>query len=200
MAKEQRLAGGFDGGAVRVGGTVRRGPGPWTPAVHALLRHLEATGFDQAPRVLGFDQQGRETLSFLPGAVIGTARPWPGWAHSDEALRQVAGWVRDYHAAVAGFVPPAGAVWREGGSWRPGLIIGHNDAAPYNAAWSDGRLTGFFDWDLAGPAEPVADLAFVAFAWVPLHRPGGGGGRGVHRVRRPAASVAVVPGRLRLGG
>lgn len=167
--EELRLAGGFDGGAVRVGDTVRRAPGPWTPAVHALLRHLEAAGFDGAPRVLGFDEQGREILSFLPGTVVGAARPWPVWVHSDDALRQVAGWLRDYHAAVASFAPSAGAVWRGAEPWRPGLIVGHNDAAPYNAAWHGERLAGFFDWDFAAPATVASDLAFTAFGWVPLH-------------------------------
>jgi hypothetical protein len=163
------MDGGRDHGAVRVGATVRRTPGRWTPAVHALLRHLEQTGFDQAPRALGFDRDGREKLTFLDGETVGSARPWPTWAHSDGTLEQVAHWLRDYHAAVAGFVPPAGAVWREGGVWRPGLIIGHNDAAPYNAAWRDDRLAGFFDWDLAAPLTTEQDVAGVAFSWVPLH-------------------------------
>ncbi|GAA1609452.1 phosphotransferase [Actinoplanes couchii] len=169
MTEEQRLPGGNDGGAVRTGDTVRRTAGPWTPAVHALLRHLEDAGFDRAPRALGFDDQGREVLSFLPGTVVGTARPWPAWVHSDDALRQVAHWLRDLHTAVAGFVPPDGAVWRGQESWQPGLIIGHNDAAPYNAAWNGAHLTGFFDWDFAGPVTPEWDLAFTAFSWVPLH-------------------------------
>ncbi|MER7274151.1 phosphotransferase [Dactylosporangium sp. NPDC000244] len=169
MSDERRMAGGNTGGAVRVGDTVRRAAGRWTPSVHAVLRHLEAAGFDGAPRALGFDEQGREVLSFLPGDVVGDARPWPAWVHSDDALRQVAGWLRDLHTAVAGFTPAPDAVWREGGSWRPGLVIGHNDAAPYNAAWSGGRLTGFFDWDFAAPVTPEWDLAFTAFAWVPLH-------------------------------
>jgi hypothetical protein len=167
--EEHRLPGGNTGGAVRIGDTVRRVPGAWTPSVHAVLRHLEAAGFDRAPRALGFDDQGREILSFLAGDVVGDARPWPGWVHSDDALRQVAGWLRDLHRAVAGFTPSPDAVWREGGAWRPGLIIGHNDAAPYNAAWSQGRLVGFFDWDFAAPVTPAWDLAFTAFAWVPLH-------------------------------
>ncbi|MFI7080393.1 phosphotransferase [Micromonospora sp. NPDC049903] len=169
MSEEQRLAGGNTGGAVRVGDTVRRVPGGWTPSVHALLRHLERRGFDQAPRALGFDENGREVLSYLPGEVVGVTRPWPAWVHSDDALRQVAEWLRAFHAAVASFVPPPDAVWREGGTWRPGLIVGHNDAAPYNATWSGGRLVGFFDWDLAAPVTPEWDLAFTAFSWVPLH-------------------------------
>lgn len=168
-AAEQRLAGGNTGGAVRVGDTVRRVAGVWTPSVHAVLRYLERAGFGGAPRALGFDEQGREVLSFLAGDVVGDSRPWPEWVHSDQALVQVAGWLRDLHRAVADFTPPDGAVWREGGTWRPGMVIGHNDAAPYNAAWSDGRLTGFFDWDFAGPVTAEWDLAFTAFAWVPLH-------------------------------
>ncbi|MFF0311395.1 phosphotransferase [Streptosporangium sp. NPDC004379] len=169
MIEEHRLPGGNTGGAVRAGDTVRRVAGPWTPSVHALLRHLEAAGFDGAPRALGFDDRGREVLSFLPGETVGTVRPWPGWVHGEDALCQVGRWLRDFHAAVATFVPPADAVWREGGTWRPGMIVGHNDAAPYNAAWADGRLTGFFDWDFAAPVTPEWDLAFTAFAWVPLH-------------------------------
>lgn len=66
-------------------------------------------------------------------------------------------------------MPPAAAIWREGGPWRPGLIVGHNDAAPYNAAWANGRLVGFFDWDFAAAVTREWDLAFTAFAWVPLH-------------------------------
>jgi hypothetical protein len=39
--EEVVLAGGNVGGAVRVGSSVRRVTGPWTPAVHALLAHLQ---------------------------------------------------------------------------------------------------------------------------------------------------------------
>ena len=185
--EEERLPGGNAGGAVLVGGTVRRPTGPWTPAVHALLRHLADHGFEGAPRVLGTDEQGREVLSFLPGATVGLARPWPTWVHCDEALVQVGDWLRRYHDAVADFVPPPQARWRTSRRpWRQGDVIGHNDAAPYNAVWentasgsddttrngagaSGGRLVGFVDWDFAAPCPPLWDLAFVAFSWVPLH-------------------------------
>jgi Ser/Thr protein kinase RdoA (MazF antagonist) len=163
------LDGGNAGGAVRVGDTVRRAAGPWTPAVHALLAHLAGKGFDGAPRPLGFDARGREVLTFLAGETVGSTRPWPAWVHAEDTLLQVARWMRSFHRAAADFVPPPGSVWRMGGQWARGLIVGHNDAAPYNAVWRDGRLAGFFDWDMAGPVSPEWDLAFAAFSWVPLH-------------------------------
>ena len=154
---------------MRAGDTVRRAAGPWTPAVHALLAHLAGKGFTGAPRPLGLDEQGREVLTFLEGETIGSRRPRPAWVHAEDTLDQVARWMRAYHQAVADFVPPAGAIWRGGGTWSSGLIIAHNDAASYNAAWHQGKLTGFFDWDFAGPATPEWDLALAAFSWVPLH-------------------------------
>ncbi len=184
--EDQPLPGGNAGGAVLVGGTVRRPTGAWTPSVHALLRHLETRGFAGAPRVLGRDEQDREVLTYLPGETVGTSRPWPAWVHSDEALAEVGHWLRGYHDAVADFVPPRRARRRTSlRRWRPGDIIGHNDAAPYNAVWrpiasdpgksvrgGDGpgeRLVGFIDWDFAAPCPPIWDLAFVVFSWVPLH-------------------------------
>jgi len=178
--EEQPLTGGSTGGAVLVGGTVRRPAGPWTPAVHALLRHLEGHGFDGAPRVLGTDEQDREVLTYLRGTTVGQLRPWPAWVHSDEALEQVGRWLRRYHNAVTDFVPPADAQWRASQRrWQPGDVIGHNDAAPYNAVWQErprpgpeaavGQLIGFIDWDFATPGPALRDLAFVAFSWVPLH-------------------------------
>ena len=168
----EKLDGGFDGGAHLVDGTVRKVPGAWTPAVNSLLQHLASRGFVGAPSPLGTDSQGRAVVSFLEGSTVGSIRPWPAWpawTHSDEALRDVGDWLRRYHSAVADFVPPPGSRWREGLAWKPGHIIGHNDAAPYNAVWDEKGLVGFVDWDMAGPTTPAEDLAWVAFSWVPLH-------------------------------
>jgi Phosphotransferase enzyme family len=166
---EQRLEGGYVDGAVRVGDTVRRQAGPWTPAVHALLSYLADQGFTSAPRPLGFDERGREVLTYLEGETIGHRKPRPAWVHAEDTLIQVARWMREFHQIVAGFVPPSGAIWRGGGTWAPGLIVAHNDATTHNAAWHQGTLTGFFDWDFAGPATAEWDLALAGFAWVPLH-------------------------------
>ena len=65
-----RLPGGNVLGAVRIGGTVRRTAGPWTPAVHRLLLHLEKHQLPAVPRLLGVDERGREVLTYLPGQVV----------------------------------------------------------------------------------------------------------------------------------
>lgn len=75
-------------------------------------------------------------------------------------------------------MPPADARWFGGGDvLLPDQVVGHHDAAPYNAVWRQapspedpdgGELVGFVDWDLAHPMPAVHDLAFVALTWVPL--------------------------------
>jgi Phosphotransferase enzyme family len=169
---KQRLPGGRSVGAIRVGDTVHRPAQPWTPTVHALLRHLETAGFTGAPRALGFDDQGMEILEYLPGQTIWQEElPWPDWVLADATLIQVAQWARDLHAATATFVPPPDAVWFSGRPWQPGLIVGHHDAAPWNAVWRDGRLAAFVDWDTAAPSSPEFELAYLALTWVPLFAP-----------------------------
>lgn len=136
--------------------------------MHGLLRHLESAGFQGAPRVLGSDGEGREVLSYLRGDVAGEQLPWPAWVHSDSALTQVGQWLRRLHDVSATYVPPPDAIWFARQTWRPGLVFGHHDAAPYNAVWSGDTLVGFVDWDTAGPSPAELDLAFTALSWVPL--------------------------------
>ena len=168
--REEPLEGGNLSVVVRVGETVRRPTGPWTPAVHALLDHLEAKGFPGSPRARGLDEQGREILTFLPGDTIGVSHPWPGWSWTDETLDGIARLLRSYHDAVRDFVPPADGHWRlTDRALRPGEIICHNDVAPYNLVRRANGDVSLIDWDIAGPGPPEDDVAFMACAFVPLH-------------------------------
>jgi hypothetical protein len=169
---EVALPGGYSTGAVLIGGVVHKPASPWTSTVHGLLRHLEDTGFDGAPRALGFDDQGREMLTYLPGDTVGDRAPWPRWVYLDSTLIQVGRWLRRVHDATVSFVPPADERWFIGGAVQPGLIVGHQDAAPYNAVMDGDRLVGFCDWDIAGPSSREFDLALSALWWVPLCPPG----------------------------
>jgi hypothetical protein len=165
---ETRLTGGNLSAVWRRGDTVRRPAGPWTPTVHALLRHLEAVGFDGAPRALGIDARGREVLSYLEGEVPAYPVAAPLW--SEQVLIGVAGLLRRLRDATAGFRPPA-AMWRHGaGAPGGGEVVCHNDIAHYNTVFAAGRPVAFIDWDFAAPGPRVWDLVNAAYRFVPLTR------------------------------
>lgn len=143
---------------VRIGDTVHRTASAATPAVHELLRHLEAKGFDGAPRVLGFDEQGREVLSYIDGTVS-LDDAWPAVLHADAGLVAVVRLIERLHDAVADF-KPAGL--------GAGEIVCHGDPGPWNIVWIDDIPIALIDWDFALPAVPLYDVSYVAFEIVPL--------------------------------
>lgn len=143
---------------IRHGEAVLRDTGPRTPAVHALLRHLEAEGFAGAPRLVGsgLDDSGREVLTFIPG---GFTQPGPWTLEGAVAVGRL---LRGLHTATASFRPPDGAVWW---SWfgrtlgGPERVIGHCDTAPWNIVTRNGLPVALIDWDRAGPVDPLVELA-----------------------------------------
>jgi len=156
---EVSLPGGNVGGAVLVGDTVRRPTGPWTPAVHELLRFLADAGLPHVPRVLGIDDRGREILTYLPGEVV----PIGMRDLTDAQLAAAARWLREFHRVVADF-PRGVRRWRfVERALEPGEIVCHHDSAMYNMAFDGDDLAGVFDWDVAGPGVPIDDLAMLAW-------------------------------------
>lgn len=191
---ELPLPGGQVGGAVRIGNTVRRPTGPWTPAVHELLDHLRSRGLPLIPTVLGLASQGREVLSYLPGRVLEVETEPMGEVRTASTMV----WMRQFHEAVADF-PRGSRRWRF--VERPlldGEIVCHHDAAVYNLAFDGDRLVGVFDWDVAGPGVPLDDLAM--FAWNgPLAALRGSGvpdAADIHRAARELTVMAATYGGL----
>ncbi|HET9736687.1 MAG TPA: phosphotransferase [Solirubrobacteraceae bacterium] len=165
---EVLLPGGYTNAGLvsRVGDTVRRPMRPSSPAVHALLHHLERVGFDGAPRVLGVDERGREVLSYIEGeAAIAPHQPW---ALTDEALISVAELLRRYHDAAASF-DPSDRRWHRPvpAAFRDGLMC-HNDPNLDNVVFTQGRAVALIDFDLAAPGSAAWDVACGGRLWAPL--------------------------------
>ena len=148
------------------GAVVHRPTGPWTPAVHDLLAHLWIAGLDGVPRVIGFDADGREVLTYLAGDSVAVDTE----AASDEALSGAVRWLRRYHDSVRSYDPGI-RTWRQTtAAPAPGELICHNDPGAYNWIVDGGRFVGMIDWDQAGPGVPLDDLAFLCWSGIPLFR------------------------------
>lgn len=151
---------------VREGDTVRRPTYPWTPAVHALLRHLESVGFPYSPRVLGVED-GQEILTYLEGASGKHA-----WASvvDERGLWAMGRMLRYYHEAVADWRPEEELIWAAGtmGTAAPGELICHGDFGPWNLVWDGVRPVGIIDWDFAHPAPARKDITYALEYVVPL--------------------------------
>jgi hypothetical protein len=158
------LLGGDVTQVTRIGDTVRRSTGPWSPAVHELLRHFESVGFDGAPRFLGIDDEGREILSFVEGEPA--LAPVPA---DDAVVAELGRLLRVMHDAQAEFTPAPVAAWQfPPGETTPAEVICHNDCFWPNVVFRDGLPAALIDWDLATPGSRLQDVGLAAGYWAPL--------------------------------
>ncbi|MCK5892493.1 phosphotransferase [Aeromicrobium sp.] len=165
----EHLPGG-SGGVWKVGRTVRRPTGPWTPAVHELLTWLAGEGLGGIPHVGGVDDDGREIVSYIEGRGV----PVDDEIVLDTVLVEAVGWLRDFHDLVDSYRPDGPRTWRQSGAepveLEPGQIVCHNDPGAYNWIVQSGHFVAMIDWDLAGPGDPIDDLAFLCWTAIPLYR------------------------------
>lgn len=170
QSNEERLTGGNVNELVRIGDTVRRPTGYWSPNVHLLLQHLEQRQFAGAPRFFGVDEEGREIVSFLPGEVAGNDYPeLRPYMWSDGVLVEAARLLRRYHDATLGFIPRAEGQWQHiYAGTEAHEVICHNDAALYNMVFQNERPVALIDFDTAGPGPRMWDIAYSLYTCAPL--------------------------------
>jgi aminoglycoside phosphotransferase (APT) family kinase protein len=155
------LTGGRTAGmVVHVGETVRRRSTPNAEFVRSLLKHLESSGFDGAPRHLGIDEEGLEIFTYVRGTV-----PAELGRYEDHTLQEAAGLIRRYHdASTALFATPAARA--------AGIEVAcHNDLSPCNTVFRRGRPVAFIDFDAAAPGSRAYDLAYALWLWLDLGSP-----------------------------
>jgi aminoglycoside phosphotransferase (APT) family kinase protein len=150
--------------------------------VRALLRHLEAAGFDGAPRYLGADENGREIYSYLSSMV-----PPELGEHDDETLENAARLIRAYHDATALLfaTPSAQKICIE--------VACHNDLSPCNTVFRDGRPVALIDFDAAAPGSRSYDLGYAAWLWLDLGDPDRSAEEQIRRLRVFLAAYGPGP-------
>ena len=160
---------GNAGAVVRVGPHVLRPTNPNTRAIHALLAHVRAAGFDGVPEVVRIEPDGRERLVFLEGDVPIVA--FPAWSQRDAVLASTAALLRRYHDATVGFAAPPGSTWStEMADPAPGEdpVLCHDDVCPENVVYRHGEAVALLDFDFAAPGRRVWDVAAMARMCVPI--------------------------------
>jgi aminoglycoside phosphotransferase (APT) family kinase protein len=165
---DEALAGGNMSSVWRIGSTVHREAGPWTPQVHRLLAHLHARGVSFVPQPLGMDDQGREVLTYLAGEA--GSSPLAAPHRHDAVLTQAARMLRAIHDATIDLAGQGISGWRAPVR-APVEVICHGDFAPYNCVFVGAELVGVFDFDFAHPGPRVWDLAYALYRFVPLADP-----------------------------
>jgi len=157
--EEEILKGNNKHPVAKIGNKVHRPTEFWSPAVHNLLNYLQSVNFPYSPRYFGFDDKGREILSYVEGES-----GKDGWRHitTDEGLKEYARLLRKYHDAIADYKPLSDLEWANGAKGlKPGQIICHGDFGPWNLVWQNGKPVGIVDWDLAHPNTPEYDILYA---------------------------------------
>ena len=177
----QKLIGGRDG-ITRVGKLVYRPAGLWSEQVQRLLYYVRMQRFVKVPKPFGFDEQGREVVSFLPGEV--SNYPLSANAASLQALTSAAKLLRGYHDASIGFL----ATPHKPMNWQfpprsPSEVICHGDFAPYNVVLNGRKAVGIIDFDTAHPGPRVWDIAYALYRWSPFTNPKNADGFGNIKVQ-----------------
>lgn len=141
-------------GPVRVGDTIRRPAHRRSQDIDELLQHLADAGFAGAPRPLGYDDRGRQVLTFIDGEVPG-AGPY---RLSDARIRSAALLIRAFHDAAA---PSVSGTGHE--------TVCHGDLGPHNTVFRGEDAVGIIDFDAdVGPGRRVDDLAHAVWCFADL--------------------------------
>ena len=152
MTEEVILAGGaVTDGVVRVGETVRRPAAFGNQLMRDVLVHLERAGFDAAPRWLGFDEQGRDVLTWIEGETFtdrSQMHPYIGdppvrIAFADEQVAAAMRLLRRYHDTFGDDV------------------ICHGDFGPWNLVWREGMPFAVIDFDAVYRGAPADDVGYA---------------------------------------
>ncbi|HIW28460.1 MAG TPA: aminoglycoside phosphotransferase family protein [Candidatus Luteococcus avicola] len=193
MDEEIRLAGGNMEPVHRRGDEVLRTAGPWTPAVHRLLRHCRAKGMTEVPEPKGMTEDGRERLSYLAGTV--PLYPMPAWVWRDETMVAAARLLRRLHEATVDADrtgPWRGPIFDEDDFDTTAFTLCHNDFSPHNLVFdATGTSIGIIDFDYAAPGPRARELAYFAQRMVPLTTDRSDGHGDAERLRRLDALLAA---------
>ena len=161
------LAGGNVNSVDLKNNIVRRKLTATSPAIHQLLKYLEARNFPCVPRLLDFDDK-YEYLSYIPGKAI--FRPWCDAIKTERFIARLGKWLKEYHNIISEFRLEGNVHFNWGLTVpEPKMIVCHGDLGPWNCIQQDGEFRGIIDWDLARYGYEIDNVAEFVFEFIPFN-------------------------------
>ncbi len=153
------------------GNHVHRLLSSWTENVHRLLHHLRESGFYAAPLPIGFDEKGKEIVTYIPGK--NGEFPSDAYLISETALISAAKLLRKFHDISVDFLIKQDIDHQQWllKSRPPFEVICHGDFAPYNVVYDNEQIIGIIDFDCAHPGTRVWDLVYALYRFAPFTNP-----------------------------
>ena len=150
--KEIKLTGGRSTeSVVKIGNHVHRTMNSNAPFIHKLLQHLEKSNFPFSPKFIGIDEQGREVLSFIKGAIP------LGEFFNNQQLIEAVKILRQFHDVAS-----------QSDLCKKEETICHNDFSPWNIIFENNLPVGIIDFDDSAPGARIDDLAYFIWTFLEL--------------------------------
>ena len=171
FGNERELAGGNISSVSTNGSIVYKDRKPQSVTIQRLLQHLQRKGITFCPKALGFDDTGREMLSYVNGNTIEDYPQVSLISQKIDIVKRAASMLRELHDATVDFTSQNDDFWflKFDGN-LPKEVICHNDFAPYNVTFENNLPVGLIDFDTACPAPREWDIAYAVYRFVPLSK------------------------------
>ncbi|MGL5353888.1 MAG: phosphotransferase [Clostridium sp.] len=168
--EETQILNGNMSEVFREGNIVYRKMKTQSKTIHKLLLHLEKKNIDFTPNLIGVDiEKNLEKLTFVQGETIDNYPMKNDKNYKIEVIQLVAKMLREYHDATLDFERSTEDTWfLEYEGELEAEVICHNDFAPYNITFKEGKPSGIIDFDTACPAPRIWDMAYTAYRFIPL--------------------------------
>jgi thiamine kinase-like enzyme len=142
--------------------TVKRPIEKWSSNIHSLLKYFYDNGLP-VPKIIKVDTQ-YEYLEYINGDLIDPYK----W--NNELLYELAKLIKNLHNIGKTFEYNENMEWKQ---WylrdlgNP-ILCSHGDIAPWNVITNGNKVAGLIDWEMAGPIDPMIELARICWLFPQL--------------------------------